>query len=191
MRFTANSWSELGLAPTFDQRCEVVLVAMAVGAIASASVISSLVDVAAKKSDFPFVAARGITMNMTASTILTEADRALAARTDLAAKESDVPFVAAPRIIRPTSASTNLTEGQQTVAARTPTTPVPVLGSISPPTEAAPPSNPAQKSDVQSEREFRTGHRRGRRSHGVYSQRSWQRSASFGLLSPGSISSQR
>ena len=58
MRSIGNSWSDLGQAPTLRHRREIMLVAIAVVAIASASVILSLVDVAATKPDASFVRAR-------------------------------------------------------------------------------------------------------------------------------------
>jgi hypothetical protein len=65
MRFTANSWPKLGSAPTFGRGLELAAVVIAVSAVASASVISSLVDTAENKSDVPFVLARGDRTNPT------------------------------------------------------------------------------------------------------------------------------
>ena len=57
MRAIGNSSLDLGRAPTFRQSRELAFVAIAVAAIASASVILALVDLATKKPDASFVSA--------------------------------------------------------------------------------------------------------------------------------------
>jgi hypothetical protein len=72
-----NSLSDLGKAPTFADRRDIALVAIAVGAIAGVSVIFSLADVAATKSDSQIVPAQAITTDARASTSPTaEGDQA-------------------------------------------------------------------------------------------------------------------
>jgi len=62
MRVIGN-WSDLGQAPSFRQRRELALVAIGIGAIASASVVLALVDLTSKKSDVSFVSGRAIVTN--------------------------------------------------------------------------------------------------------------------------------
>jgi hypothetical protein len=76
MRSIGNSWSDLGQAPTLRHRREIALVAIGVVAIASASVILSLVDVAATKPDASFVPARAIIMDTRPSTPTAGGDQA-------------------------------------------------------------------------------------------------------------------
>jgi hypothetical protein len=72
MRSIGNSWSALGQAPTLRHRREIALVAVGVVAIASASAILSLVDVAAIKPDASFVPARAIITDTRPSTLKAE-----------------------------------------------------------------------------------------------------------------------
>ena len=76
MRSIGNSWSELGQAPTLRHRREIALVAIGVVAVASASVILSLLDVAATKPHASFVPARAIITDTRPSTPTAEGDQA-------------------------------------------------------------------------------------------------------------------
>jgi hypothetical protein len=76
MRSIGNSLSDLGQAPTLRHRREIMLVAIGVAAIAGASVILSLVDVAATKPDASFVPARAIVTDTRPSTPTAGGDRA-------------------------------------------------------------------------------------------------------------------
>jgi hypothetical protein len=67
MQAIGNSWSDLGRAPTFRQRRQVAFVAIAVAAIAGASVVLALVDLTSRKSDAPFVSVRAIVTDLAPS----------------------------------------------------------------------------------------------------------------------------
>jgi len=67
MRAIGNPWSDLDHAPTFRQRRELAFVAIAIAAIASASVVLALVDLATKKSDVSFVSARTVVTDLAPS----------------------------------------------------------------------------------------------------------------------------
>src|SRR6516225_796449 len=67
MRLIGNSWSELGQAPTIRQSRDLALVAIAVGAIASASVGFALVDLASTKTNVSFVPARAFVTDASAT----------------------------------------------------------------------------------------------------------------------------
>ena len=167
MRLRANSWSELGLAPTFGGGWEIALVVIAVSAVASASVVSSLVDTAVNESDVPFVVAQGASGNRAN---LSDRERVSAAPTPPAA----VPVLA------------TLSPHAQTAPSE--------IAAVSPPAEAAP-IDAVQNSDARSRHNLRKGDQPGRRSHGVYGsrigERFSERSARISALSRGSISSER
>jgi hypothetical protein len=76
MRSIGNSWSVLGQAPTLRHRHEIALAVIGVVAIASVSVILSLVDVAATKPNASFVPARVIITDTRPSTPKSEGDQA-------------------------------------------------------------------------------------------------------------------
>ena len=87
-----NSLPDLDQAPTFADRRDIGLVAIAVGAIAGASVIFSLVDVASTKSDAQIVPAQAITTEARASTSPTaEGDQAATPQSP-----TTTPFVREP-----------------------------------------------------------------------------------------------
>lgn len=92
-----NSLSDLGIAPTFADRRDIALVSIAVGAIAGASVIFSLADVAATKSDAQIVPAQAITTDARASTSPTaEGDQAATLQSSTTALAVREPVAAPP-----------------------------------------------------------------------------------------------
>ena len=94
-----NSLSDLGKAPTFADRRNIALVAIAVGAVAGASVIFSLVDVAATKSDAQIVPAQAITTDARASTSPTaEGDQAATPQSPTTAIAVQEPVAAPPEL---------------------------------------------------------------------------------------------
>jgi hypothetical protein len=149
-----NSLPDLGQAPTFADRRDIALVAIAVGAIAGASVIFSLVDVASTKSDAQIMPA------------------------------SDAQIVRAQEITTEAGTSTSPTaEGDQAATPQSPTTTLSVREPVAAPPEPPPtPGEAAQKSDVSSDHEWRRGDRQ-RRSRGVYWQSAHTRLLSQGSIS--------
>jgi hypothetical protein len=167
MRFTANSWPELGSAPRFGRGLEIAVVAFAVGAVASGSVVSSLLDksslvnTAVNSADAPVVVARGLSGDGANS-----ADR------------ERIPAVPTLSTHVPVPAPVSrLTE-----------TPPSAIAAAAPPAEAAP-IDAGQNSDARSLHSLR------RRSHSGYwsriGERFSERSARVSEMSRGSISSQR
>jgi hypothetical protein len=144
MRFTANSWSELGLAPTVGRACEIAVVVIAVSGVASASVISSLVDTAANKSGVQFVVAAGLSGNRTNST---ERERTPAASTPLTPVS----------VLAPVSPPTETAPSE--------------VAAVSSPAAAAP-SDVIQNADVRGGHDRRKRDQLGKRSHGIYWSRS-------------------
>ena len=96
MRSIGNSLSDLGQAPTLRHRREIMLVAIGVAAIAGASVILSLVDVAATKPDASFVPARAIVTDTRPSTPTAEGDQAATPQSSTAILSAREPVAAPP-----------------------------------------------------------------------------------------------
>jgi hypothetical protein len=94
MRSIGNSWSDLGQAPTLRHRREIALVAIGVVAVASASVILSLLDVAATKPHASFVPARAIITDTRPSTPTAEGDQAATPQSPTATRSVREPVVA-------------------------------------------------------------------------------------------------
>lgn len=130
MRLSANSWSQLGLAPSFGGGWEIVVVAIAVGAIASASVVSFLVDTTANESDVPSVVAQAPS----------------GTRTNLTDRVPAVPTPPAPVPVLAT-----LSPHAQTAPGK--------VAAVSSPAEAAP-NDAEQDSDARSRHNLRKGDRR-------------------------------
>jgi hypothetical protein len=170
MRFAANSWSELGSAPSFGRGWEIAVVVFAVSAVASASVVSSLVDTAVNESDVPFVATQGAAAQGLSGdgTNLTDREQVSAAPTPLTSMPALAPV------------SPHTAPGE--------------IAAISSPAQAAP-MDAVQNSDAGSRHMLRKGDQLGRRSHGFYwsriGERFSERAARISGLSRGSISSER
>lgn len=164
MRLRANSWSELGLAPTFGGGWEIAVVVIAVSAVASASVVSFLVDTAANEPDVPSVVAQGPSGNRAN---LTDRERAAVVPT---------PFTPVPVLA--------------TLSPHTQTAPSKVAA-VSSPAETAP-MDAVQNSDARSRRKGDRLGRRSRGVYWSRTgERFSERSSRISELSRGSISSQR
>jgi len=166
MRLTGNTWFELRLTPTFDRRREIVLVAIGVSAIAGASVVSTLVDVATTKLLVPHVASlRGSNL-------------------------SEGNGSNGSLVLRHKTIWRNSIGQVQPLPAQTIHTP-PSAVAVAPPSPEGTPAESAQKSHIQSESETRKHTRLARRAHNANQHRFWQRAARMSLVSRGSISSER